>query len=361
MSFYRLDDKEQAIIYFIFNYGGVNGWQKDLLQDLRNLKNFSGWETIAPEIINYIKVRSLDVRIVNKLETDIEKERPQIVFPLDFKGQGANAAITAAATGNFNTPTAADVFEAVVKFCVNKQLYWDDCNKNLTVYEVNAFYDTTFGHIVTNLNGFTSQPEPWEDSTTTSTTTNTQAAPKTRAPKTANPNGPVKDYKSLGPLATKCRDVKDTTVIVINRPMYKISGVKGTNKSEVNAYIKPVLVGDYGRGGDSSSTNKLLFGSAKGYGYCTCLWSSVSDADAALKYLQDNNRIPSDVTNVQVCSTNNQHRFIKIGTETGDCYISAGKINEALGEEFEEDLNTEEVYDKYSEISPEFFEEVLKD
>lgn len=104
------------------------------------------------------------------------------------------------------------------------------------------------------------------------------------------------------------------------------------------------------------STNKVLVGSAKGYGYCPVYFTTPADADAFLLKIKNSNiKLDADIAELIVFSKSAMGTgYFKIGTEFGPVYISASKLNEELNIK-EADL-TEAVND--ADITP--TEEELK-
>jgi hypothetical protein len=93
-----------------------------------------------------------------------------------------------------------------------------------------------------------------------------------------------------------------------------------------------------------NNTNKVLFGKAKGYGYCQVYFTDYNEAERFMKNATASGiKIPANVSIVQVCQLKNSlaNGYFKIGTEFGPVYISASKLNECLQEEIQE--TTQEV------------------
>ena len=90
----------------------------------------------------------------------------------------------------------------------------------------------------------------------------------------------------------------------------------------------------------SGNTNILLFGKAKGNGYCQIFFNSAAEAQDFLnnRNIDWNTFIKGNIATIGVAKAKPQKSgYFKIGTEYGDAYISAPKINEML----EEDLTEE--------------------
>ena len=91
------------------------------------------------------------------------------------------------------------------------------------------------------------------------------------------------------------------------------------------------------------NTNKVLFGKAKGYGYCQIYFDNLADAEACLrKALANGIKMPQNVSIVKVCQLSKvlPNGYFKIGTEYGAAYILASKLNECLTEEADQEQPT---------------------
>lgn len=145
---------------------------------------------------------------------------------------------------------------------------------------------------------------------------------------------PHNPYKQRGPLSGVAIDLIGTPgqKITLSSPVFTINGFNGTTPVEDCAYIRPVEASNQKKY-MSGSTNKLLFGKAKGYGYLQIFFKNKNDADAFL------NRVPwSSLTSMSVGVTQKKalpKGYYEIGTEYGPVYISADKINESLDEDIE--------------------------
>ena len=364
MAIYKLTDLEQAIVYEIMHAAGI--WKANLSE--QPVANSANWNNISSAIMNYLKTRKLDVRPVMDYErTFANNNSYPVAYPLINAKTGA---VPANVTTVF--PSAIEIFDALIKFCVNNELYWDDCDKTLTKYEVDAFYDTTFGKEVFKYYGYTSQPIPTGSvNTQTPAAAQPAATPSQRKAPAARQAGgqPQKDYKSLGPLATKCRGILNNAQAVPSTgSLYKIYGIVKPGHSyvsEINLYVKPVLVANYGKGGEAApGKNKIFIGTAKGYGYCPCLFTNVNDANAFIDSCLAKYSLPGIIDSLAVAKAPRVTKLFEVQTECGNCYISGSKINEALEEELEEEVDANsfnEDANKYEEISPEYFADVIRD
>ena len=235
-------------------------------------------------------------------------------------------------------------------FCDNKKYYWG--NSYATPQEMDQIKATTLGSALWALNCFEVQPEEAPAKTRKTVVDDSgntvQAAPQ---------NG----FKSRGPLSNVAVDLISTPgqKETLYGKVYCILG-QDTNGNllEDCAYIRPVEADQrtqqkYMRG----ATNKVLFGSAKGYGFCPCYFTDLNEANAFLAKLDLNSfKVNPKVVRAVVGSKNAlTGGYFKIGTEFGPCYISASKLNENLKEEVKieecekKTLTNEEKADKYFE------------
>ena len=362
MSFYSLTPYEQAIVYEIFHSAGV--MRDELVANPS--ENRQNWDKIAPAIVKYLKTRALDIRPVNEFAKTIDSTMDYpVTFPLINAKTGE-----APQNPIIGMPTSTEVFTALIKFCINNKLYWDDCDKNYTKFEVEAFYDTEFGKLVKQYYGFTSQPEPGTVTNIGVPGTSTTQAPRQRQANQSNPNGPQKDYKSLGPLASSCRGIISSAQPEQLNNVYKIVGIPKVQniKSEVNLYIKPVTVGNYGaNGANSLGINRVFLGTAKGYGYCPCLFRQEADAARFKERFETTySYAGSNIDSLKIVRAPKVRKAFLIHTECGDCYISGSKINEALEKELddqlEEDIITEDGLKEASwGYSKDIFSDMMRD
>ena len=189
---------------------------------------------------------------------------------------------------------------------------------------------TTLGSALWALNCFEVQPE--------------EAPARTRKT-VVDDNGntvqaaPQNGFKSRGPLSSVAVDLISTPnqKEILHGKVYCILGVDANgNLLEDCAYIRPVEEDQrtqqkYMAG----ATNKVLFGAAKGYGFCPCYFTDLNEANAFLGRIDLSRfKVNAKVVKATVGSKNAlTGGYFKIGTEFGPCYISASKLNENLKEE----------------------------
>ena len=227
-------------------------------------------------------------------------------------------------TGNASTVAKCLVYMAEVL-----DLYWDDSIR--TPYEIDEFKKTILGQMVYKYNRYISAI-PGK--------TRTRANSGSTANKVAGQ--PKNNFKQSGPQSGNVRDLRDTSgnpgtpgvkVHANTSVSYKIVGDK-IGQSIPNVFVKPL-----NPNGAAGSTNKVFVGSGKGYGECTCFFDDPNDAQDFLDKVIQNNRVPSNVNNLQVYKVKSDpNGYFLVGTEFGICAISAAKLNEELEESAKVDI-----------------------
>ena len=183
------------------------------------------------------------------------------------------------------------------------------------------------------------------------------------SPRTGQPQNP---FKSRGALSGVAIDLISTPNQKEHPsgPLFSINGFDSNgNLLEDTMYIRPVEADPksqekYMQG----NTNKVLFGKAKGYGYCQIYFDNYADAENCMKKAtQYGIKMQQNVATVKVCQLNKvlSNGYFKIGTEYGPVYISASKLNECLTEEADQEqpttLTNKEKWERYEEA---FFHEM---
>ena len=208
----------------------------------------------------------------------------------------------------------------VAWFCANNGIYWD--NTLRTTYEMDVFEKTLLGDALKQYDGYVEPIVVAKKATSTKTAT--QKAPG---------QGPKNDYKSTGGQSGNVRDLKGTagTKEILSVPMvFVIKGVNANTAKVPYAFIRPLKAS-----GASGNTNKVFLGDPSGYTDCTLFFTTIQEADAFLIKC-NNGTIPSNISNLQVAKIGvDKNGYYKVGTEYGDAYIKASKLNEELAEEVE--------------------------
>lgn len=208
--------------------------------------------------------------------------------------------------------------------------------------------NTLFGRLVTKFRRWESQVNEDDakaankatrtQNTNRGTRTTSSGTPRTtRATSTGNPSGRKDDYKYLGPLSGQVRDLKGNPGEKIYlQNVFFITGPKYVNSNRVTpyAFIKNITTTAGGNiGGNVGSTNQVFYGSANGYRQYPVFFDNAADADAFLGEVL--NKVPRapHVPDPFVARTKvDPNGYFKVGTEFGDVYIRASKLNEDLSE-----------------------------
>lgn len=223
----------------------------------------------------------------------------------------------------------------IADFCAEQGIYWDDVNTNKTVNEMDQYRQTTLGGKLWNFECFLSQQLNKGNTTTASaaTTTGRQTSTSTnttRAPK-APGQGPANPYKSSGPQSGNARDLKgqpNQKVYANTNVSFCIMADNAKSASPAYALVKPLSKqGDNGNG-----TNRVFVSSSHGYADCTCYFDDINDANAFLAKCVAKNW-GSDISNLRIVKkASERNGYFLVGTEFGDCAISAKRMNEAAKE-----------------------------
>lgn len=218
-------------------------------------------------------------------------------------------------------------------FCNNKSYLWG--NKYATPQEMDQIKQTNLGAALWALNCFEIQPEE-----TPARTRKTVVDDDGNTVQAAPQNG----FKSRGPLSSVAVDLISTPgqKEQLSGKVYCILGQDANGAwLEDCAYIRPVEADQKTQSKYMvGATNKVLFGSAKGYGFCPCYFDNLQDANDFLNKIDLSKfKVNAKVVKATVGNKNAlTGGYFKIGTEFGPCYISASKLNESL----KEDIKIEE-------------------
>jgi hypothetical protein len=243
------------------------------------------------------------------------------------KAQGAT-------TGKYIKKPAPMLAKYIASFCKSCGIYWDDVNTNRTTNEMDQYRASVFGGALWDFDCFLSQ--------------NVSGANQSQTQATSGQ--PKNDYKSQGPQSSKAR-------ALIGTPGQKEHPTGDSGKiftlefDKKGANVPCLFIDPLGsKGADGSVTpasNKVLEGSAKGYTDCAACFNTVADADAFMQnYVKLHNLTqqtdPTDGTvtyssqkyaGLRVRTARlNQNGYYKMGTDCGECYINAVKLNEGVDE-----------------------------
>jgi hypothetical protein len=223
------------------------------------------------------------------------------------------------------------VAKAIVWFAEQLQLFWDDTIR--TPYEIDEFKKTHLGAAVYKYGRYISAIPNKTSKSSSSRSSKAQGQTQAQPPK----NG----YKQSGPQSGNARDLKGTPgqkVYADTEFIYRIIGDNPQSKNVPNAFINPLS-----KSAAAGTTNKVNFSSGNGYSDCTCFFDDPNDANNFLNKIIQNGRVPANVTNPRVVKGKaDSNGYFIVGTEFGDCAVSAKKLNEALNEAANE-KNTREV------------------
>ncbi len=223
----------------------------------------------------------------------------------------------------------------IADFCAENGIYWDDVNTNKTVQEMDQYKQTTIGGKLWDFECFLSQQlNKGNTASASAATTGAVQTPAAgtpakapRAPK-APGQGPANPYKSSGPQSGKARDLKvqpGQKVYANTSVSFCIVADNAKSASPAYAHVKPLNK----QGDNGSGTNKVFVSSSHGYADCTCFFDDPNDANAFLAQCNAKSWGP-DISNLRVRKVaSEKNGYFIVGTEFGDCAISAKRMNEA--------------------------------
>lgn len=305
----------------------------------------------AKVLCDAIKNRQVDVNLFKNYDTILEF----------FATQYFSTALDDP-TGDTTAKKPATVLAKYIAwFCSNfNKFVWYDAN--ISTYEREELQNNSkLYKALWDASCFESQQKA---KSVTATKPNATGGQGQSAPRTGQPQNP---FKSRGALSGVAVDLVSTPNQKEHPsgPLFSINGFDASGKLlEDTMYIRPVEAdpksqAKYMQG----NTNKVLFGKAKGYGYCQIYFDNYADAENCMKTAtQVGIKTQPNVSVIKVCQLNKvlPNGYFKIGTEYGIVYISASKLNEDLFENETETteepkLTNKEKWDKYEEA---FFHEV---
>lgn len=235
------------------------------------------------------------------------------------------------------------VAKSIVYMAEQLGIYWDDTIR--TPYEVDAFKRTLLGSAVYKYGRYISAIK---DKTSRSKSSSSATASTGGATKAAGQQ-PKNNYKQTGPQSGNVRDLHGQPgekVIANTNLIYKIVGDDPKSKNTPNVFIKPLS--DAGKTGN---TNKIFISSGNGYTDCTCFFDEPNNAQDFLDKIEAAGRVPANVSNLRVVKSKaDSNGYFLVGTEFGECAISAKKLNEALeGDPNERPVSWEKATESYSQ------------
>ena len=225
-------------------------------------------------------------------------------------------------------------------FCSEYEFLWD--NSAASTYEMTEIIKGDIGGALHSFKCFTSQQTPVKVKTT-STPTGSSNTPSQAGNNAGGTKQPQNNFKSRGALSHVAVDLLSTPgqKEYLSTPIYCVNGVDNSGKVvEDTAYIRPVESDPNSQAKYTvNNTNKVLFGKAKGYGYCQVYFTDRQAADDfTLKLLASNPKVSPNIVVIQTCQLKSAlaNGYFKIGTEYGPVYISASKLNESIQEAIKE-------------------------
>lgn len=286
----------------------------------------------ARELCDIIKTRKVDTQVFNQLTSLLDY----------FSNKRFFATLSSTTDIRKNSSVLAKYLSW---FCSEYEFLWDD--SAASTYELEIILNTDIGKTLKSFKCFTSQY-------------NTPAK-STRAPRANAGNGngttpaaggnnvqPQNDFKSRGALSNVAIDLLSAPnqKEYLSTPIYCINGVDAANVVvEDTAYIRPVEADAKSQAKYTiNNTNKVLFGKAKGYGYCQVYFTDKQAADDfCMQLVASNPKVNSNITLIKVCQLKKTlaNGYFKIGTEYGPVYISASKLNESIQEAIQEAAKVE--------------------
>lgn len=219
--------------------------------------------------------------------------------------------------------------KAIVYFAELVNIYWDDTLK--TPYEIDEFKNSILGAAVYKYGRYISAIKDKTSRSKSNATSTSGGTTTSGATKSAPQNG----YKQSGPQSGNVRDLQGNPgdkVTADTSFIYKIIGDNPQSKNVPNVFIKPLNAS-----GETAGTNKIFISSGNGYTDCTCYFDDPNDAQTFLDKIIQNNRVPSNITNLRVVKLKaDPNGYFLVGTEFGTVAVSAKTLNEALAEEVKE-------------------------
>ena len=305
----------------------------------------------ATELCGIIKNRKVDTKIFLRLDELLNY----------FETQHFLKALDAPRSWDTVAKKAPMLAKYIAWFCAEYKFYWDD--SAASTYEVAEINNTIMGKTLKSFGGFASQHAPKAEKTTTAGSGATTSTPRTPG------QPPQNNFKSRGALSGSAVDLKSTPgqKEYLSTPIYCVNGVDNNGTVlEDTAYIRPVEADPKSQAKYTiNNTNKVLFGKAKGYGYCQVYFTSKQAADDfCMQLIASNPGVNPNVALIKVCQLKSAlaNGYFMIGTEFGSVFISASKLNESIQEAIQEsaenvkpNMSNKEKWERYEEA---FFHEI---
>lgn len=283
----------------------------------------------ATELCGILKNRKVDTKVFLRMDELFNFfENEQFLKSLD-------------ATRGWDTTrkNATMLAKYLAWFCAEYKFLWDD--NATSTYEREEIAKTFSGKIFKSFGVFATQHAPKAAKATSSAGT-TPSTPRTPG------QPPQNNFKSRGALSGVAVDLKSVPGQKehLSTPIYCVNGVDSNGTVlEDTAYIRPVEADPKSQTKYTvNNTNKVLFGKAKGYGYCQVYFTSKQAADDfCMQLIAANPGVNPNVALIKVCQLKSAlaNGYFMIGTEFGTVYISASKLNESIQEAIQEAAKVE--------------------
>lgn len=226
----------------------------------------------------------------------------------------------------------------IAQFCKANDIYWS--TEIYSHQEVEEFERTLLGAALKDYGCFTTSED------TPISPASTKTATSSRRTSASTPGQPPKnDYKSSGGQSQNVRDLKGApgNKIIKTSIMYRIEGVNANTPKTPYVFIRPLKAS-----GAAGNTNKVFVGDPSGYTDCTLFFDDHVVADKVLVDCTNANIIPTNISGLHVSKiAPDRNGYYEVGTEFGNAFIKASKLNEDLnkGESFDTDKEDEVVVD----------------
>lgn len=329
-----------AVADYYYMYGDHNYYKNRLIPH-------------AKTIYNGIKFRQVNVQVFLEIEKALQV----------FENQKFVSSLATTYYRDCIKKNASMYARYIAWFCKNYEFWWND--ENVSQYEWDEIKKSILGKALWEEGCFISQPLPGASKTRTPrATTNTQGT-QSATSVAGNQNQPKNPYKARGPLSNSAVDLLSTPnqkEHLAGPVVFCINGLDANGAVlEDTAYIRPVEADKKTQAKFmSGTTNKVLFGSAKGYGYCPIYFETQAEANDFYAKLQASGiKVNPKVVAMSVCKKKVlSNGYFKIGTEFGPAYVSAEKLNESIQEELLEETTTSSNKEKWERMEDAFYHEL---
>ena len=296
----------------------------------------------AAEFCGIFKNRKVDTKVFLRLDELL----------MYFENERFLDSLEATRSWSHTTKKATMLAKYIAWFCAEYEFFWDD--SAASTYEMAEINNTIIGKTLKGFGCFASQHAP--------KTTNAKANSGNAGTSTPRTPGqpPQNNFKSRGALSGVAVDLKSTPgqKEYLSTPIYCVNGVDSNGTVlEDTAYIRPVEADPKSQAKYTiNNTNKVLFGKAKGYGYCQVYFTSKQAADDfCAQLIATNPGVSPNVALIKVCQLKSAlaNGYFMIGTEFGSVFISASKLNESIQEAIQEaakpEASNKDKWERYEE------------